>query len=140
MVALNFSVPGARDTIRSGRKVTTIRKRNPYKEEQMMKSRILHLFEGMRTANCQRIGDYPLVSLTPFRFKSWYEALDSNDLQLINKEMRELRRIARRDGFESDAEMLIWFQDVYGQQGMRELEFTIIEWNPDWRLDGDGDA
>ena len=70
----------------------------------------LHLFTGMRTKACRRLGACEVRSTMPIEIvsaKDWY----SNGTRVFKPESEE---IARDDGFESTAELVAWFEKTHG--------------------------
>lgn len=140
---IGFTVPGAIESIRSGKKVTTIRLANPKREASIRASGRYDLYWKPRTKECELIGRYPLVSMTPFSYsiEAWHEELqqlldDPQTKATAHQKMRGKReRIAHRDGFRTANEMYEWFSMQYGDVALGELQFTIHEWDPKRPID-----
>jgi len=122
MVMMGFTVPGAIESIRSGKKITTIRVANPKREASIRASGRYDLYWKPRTKECELIGRYPLVSMRPYDFSN-PEELSHEDWCLANY------KIAIKDGFDSAEAMLDWFWDKYGFDFL-DIKFTIHEWDP----------
>ena len=113
------------DLIRSGEKHTTIR---PARKHKTRAGDVLHLFTGMRTKNCEKIGTFRCVSVVDviiwtFPFDVWTNA------KSLSKE--EIEQLARTDGFESASEFFQFFLDVYGSGPHRMQLITWEGFNQD---------
>jgi len=114
MVAINFTLPNAKELIRSGRKTTTIRRSSLERIRQFGQMDDLELYWMQGTSECERIADATLVGFRVIdHLLDW---IDSQSLEVVE-----------RDGFSDGAEMRSWFMNHYGD-GVNEMEFLLIEW------------
>lgn len=107
--------------ILSGNKVTTVRA--PRKDGKVPKPQErLHLFTGMRTKQCRKIGDRICRSVSAISICDIGEGLVIVNGSGLEPEERE--PLANRDGFKSWAEMLAFFKKIH------PLPFNgwLIEW------------
>jgi hypothetical protein len=117
MPAINFKKQHAA-RIRSGEKTCTIRKnrtRNPCPGDT------LHLYTGMRTPHCLKLGEATCSAVTPIEIHD-----DGVLLANLRLSARALAALARRDGFDDWPAMRNFFEEVHG------LPFTgavLIEWS-----------
>jgi len=124
MVAINFTLPGAPEMIRSGRKITTFR---PYKDgtkfEQITKANNLELYWKQRTKECYKIADAELVKIKklPHLFVIINYGVDM--------------KTAFNDGFNSKAEMWGFFDKHYTYEQLTDPWYCVT-----FRVKGDADA
>jgi len=120
MPALNFQQRFAA-AVESGEKRQTIR---AVRALPLKVGDTLHLFTGMRTRACRRLGTVVCTEVTPFEIVSaggWsiYWVLD--DQCMTNDECDAL---AKADGFASEYEMTEWFDRTHGLP----FEGVLIRW------------
>ncbi len=113
MVMIGFTVPNAKENIRSGKKTTTIRPKLSDKTKEQLQRCGLHLYEHPRQPNMKLIGRAELKSLRDVRFA--YMSAD------------DLAALYKSDGFDSLSQMFEYFEKKYGPNYMTEY-FTVIEW------------
>ena len=123
MVMFTFTMKGAIEKIERGTKTTTTRLKNERREASVLKNKRYDLYWRARTKECFLIGRYPFVSMKSFNFPA---------AEKMPEEERE--EIARKDGFDSWEEMYNWFLEKYGEEVLKEKEFTIHEWDPKGRF------
>lgn len=108
MTALNFQTRFA-EAVELGQKTQTIRK--PRKDGRVIcrPGGALQLYTGMRSKQCRKLGDAICRSISRVTF--WRGEVHYNGHRLTPKYTRDL---AQRDGFDSHAEMVEWFEKTYG--------------------------
>lgn len=106
MPAYNFQ-PRFAPLIMSGVKSSTIRSRDAWIGD------IAYLFTGMRTKNCQRLGQSPIIKCKPIAigYKDNGQARIKLSSQQLSVDKAESLAVA--DGFESAIEMVKWFEATY---------------------------
>ncbi len=105
MPALNFQGRFA-PLVESGEKTQTIR---PPRKRPICAGDTLHLYTGMRTRACRKLGEAFCYLVSPIIVNEeccYLDGLPLNDVQA--------ERIAQRDGFTSWRELAAWFKAQYG--------------------------
>ena len=120
MVAMNFTFAPAENMIPDDLKLTTIRKRNHKKEEQLQRIKSIELYWKQRTPECKLLGIRKLKSLTVIE-ESLAEFIIFASEETIYKE-----------GFGNDRQgMLQYFRDNYKELTHEPGAFYIVEWYPE---------
>lgn len=122
MVAYNFR-PQFAPLVESGAKRQTIRA--PRKNGHARVGDKVHLYTGMRTKECRKIGEAHCWGSEAI----WVTSAGVHRIGCvysISSDMDWLDDFARRDGFHTFAEMAAWFKETHG------LPFrgVLIEWGP----------
>jgi hypothetical protein len=99
MPALNFTQ--FVDKVESGAKCCTIRAR---RKRPIRVGDVLHLFTGMRTARCRRLGVAACCRAEPIEISGTRVVLNGKALSPAR-----LTRLAREDGFATAADLLRYF-------------------------------
>ena len=122
MPAYNFQARFA-ELVRSGTKPHTIR--TPRKRPTV-EGDTLHLFTGMRTRKCARIGTVTCTSVTSIQIGK--NVMDEDHVLHDGRflDRNEIEALALRDGFESAEAFFTYFRETYGPQFRGEL----IAWEP----------
>jgi len=121
MPSLNFTYKP--ELVKEGIKRQTIR---PVQNREYKEGDILHLFKGLRTPNCEKLG----VALCSEVFKIRMElslsfpSIRVYDGTTLTKAERE--DIAKRDGFENEEQMWLWFRHRYK---CADWIFWVIRWH-----------
>lgn len=107
-INLNFKTRFAPD-VKAGKKRQTIRLRG---KRQAHPGDVLHLFTGMRTKQCERLGDAPCLMVVDIdidtRAHLTYIEEKVASMSIVNE-------IARRDGFDGQAGFYSFFRQQYGE-------------------------
>ena len=118
MVAMNFTFAPAEYLIPADLKRTTIRRRNPEKEEQIRKHQKLHLYWHQRQPDCKLLGLRYLRKIEVIE-KPIIEFIHDAPPQLIYSEGFGSDRIAMEQFFTSHYDV-----EIISKPGM----FYIVEW------------
>jgi len=112
VTAINFTLEGSTQMILSGRKNSTIRKHNPEREEQILKTRNLELFWKQRTPECEKIADAVCLDIRVLegRILTWIDQIFTD-------------KDVYREGFDSRAAMKKFFVDHYTQEELATEDF-----------------
>jgi uncharacterized protein YqfB (UPF0267 family) len=105
MPALNFKSEFV-DAIRAGAKAQTIRQ---IRKRPIKAGDVLHLYTGMRTAHCKKIGVAICESVQPIEMTENEIRLDGEALTFFEK-----IDLARDDGFTGPFAMQVFFTNLYG--------------------------
>lgn len=135
MPAFNFQkrfAPG----VKSGAKPHTIRADRKDGRQPCKPGDILKLYTGMRTKACELILTAKCIkvrrieiSVKPRSITIMYDrAFYHPDTVMLAVPV--LENFARRDGFESWAEMLAWFETTHGLAPGKPFKGWFIEWTP----------
>lgn len=121
MPAYNFKAQFV-EPIRFGDKTTTIRP--PRSKRPTRVGDLLHLYTGMRTKQCRRIGVYRCEKIEPVTIYP-----DENYMTICGLACtsRAIADIAHTDGFVSVKAFFQFFKDTYGT---KVLEMERITWQP----------
>jgi hypothetical protein len=103
MPALNFQKQFA-PAVEEGNKRQTIRAR---RKRPIVPGDVLHLYTGMRTASCRKLRETRCQDVLRVVLSREFAMIDGE--YLIDRES-----FAERDGFDSYAAMLAWFEKVHG--------------------------
>ena len=120
MVALNFTFAPAEYLIPDDLKRTTIRKRNPIKEEQIQRLQNIELYWKQRTTECRLLGIRRL-----------------KELRVIEGTLAEFVMCAPdstvyKEGFGNNrSDMLQYFKKNYKELIYEPDAFYIVEWYPE---------
>jgi len=106
MPAINFSERFA-GAVETGQKRTTIRKVR--KRRPIVAGDRLILYTGQRTKHARKLREECCINVRDVRITKY--SLQLNDSM---KTFAEAEAIARDDGFQSLAEFVLWFDDLYG--------------------------
>ncbi len=114
MVAYNF-MPRFASLVESGEKRQTIRREG--KRIHADRGDKVHLFTGMRTKDCRKLGEGVCI-------QSAFVTISETGAHVNGVVVSNLDPFARRDGFRDFDEMKAWFRDTHG------LPFTgrLIQW------------
>ena len=104
MVSFNFK-PYFVDHILAGRKTQTIRQAKRCNVGDTM-----HLFTGLRTKNCRRIGNVMCIATDYCAIRPEYITFGNADY------WPSIDEFARNDGFLDYKDMVKWFEITYGSQ------------------------
>jgi len=100
--------------IRSGRKGSTIRRHNPEREQQILKTRNLELFWKQRTPECEKIADAVCFEI---------RVLDGSVLTWIDEIFTD--KDVDCEGFDSRADMRKFFVDHYTREELETGKFSL---------------
>ena len=120
MVALNFTFAPAEYLIPEDLKRTTIRKRNPVKEEQIQRLQNIELYWKQRTPECKLLGIRKL-----------------KELRVIERTLAEFimytpDSTVYKEGFGNNRlDMLQYFEKNYKELIYEPNAFYIVEWYPE---------
>lgn len=105
-INLNFKARFAPD-VKSGKKRQTIR---PHGKRRANPGDVLHLFTGMRTKKCERLGDATCLLALEIE-------IDTVAFWIVadRKIMSDMEKVVRRDGFKNPAEFFAFFREQYGE-------------------------
>ena len=120
MPAYNFKAQFV-EPIRAGTKHTTIR---PCRKRPTREGDTLHLFTGMRTKACVKIGAYRCVKVQPMIIWPIHMQIILDGIAMSYAALFE---IATADGFVNVADLFKFFSDVYGTN---RLTMELITWEP----------
>lgn len=124
MPSLNFQKQFAA-AVESGEKRQTIRatRKRPFRAGDT-----LHLFTGMRTKGCRKLGEVRCTSVEHVQIDGiegydgvWRDA----EIRVANRPVDSLDAFAADDGFESGLSMFRWFRDTHGIP----FEGQLIRWD-----------
>jgi hypothetical protein len=120
MVIINFTFPPSEYLIPSDLKRSTIRRRNPRREEQIERIGTLQLYWHHRTPICKLLGERELRTI---------RIIDEPILEFVHTAPPE---VIYCEGFGHDRHaMELFFLDLYNEKIIgREGEFYIAEWHP----------
>lgn len=118
MPALNFKSQFA-DDVESGKKRQTIR---PIRKRPIKVGDDLHLYTGMRTKICRKLGMGICGSVMPVRIDAKQKRVVLNGMPLWFH--HEIDELARADGFASIGEFFDFFKRQYGEV----FEGVLIKW------------
>ena len=121
MPAISFQNQFA-EPIRLGEKTTTIRQIR--RGRPIRVGDTLHLFTGMRTRACERIGTTRCVSVTPIDIFPDTGEITLNGMPCSQETVDQ---IVHRDGFASAKDFFAFFESKYGNDPGPML---LIEWKP----------
>lgn len=109
MAFLNFNKQFA-VKVQSGQKLCSIRQKARGKVGET-----LHLFTGMRTKNCRRLGEGVITHVMPF-FIVEEDDGQVGDIYLDGVALSDAQvlALAQLDGFATVAEFVGWFRDTHG--------------------------
>jgi hypothetical protein len=125
MVVMNFTVPSAEYLIPADLKRTTIRQRNPVKEEQIERIKELQHYWKQRTPECKLLAERDLKKLT---------VIECPIIEFIQNAPPAL---IYGEGFGFDRwQMELFFVDYYKEKVALEDQFYITEWWPAPRTEG----
>lgn len=121
--------------VRSGEKTTTIR---PYRQKRPTRiGDILYLYTGQRTKQCERIGVYRCIRISPIVIGAAQNiGRFPNRIQLSGRPVTlngyslagwEIAKLAQEDGFPDSAAFFEFFIKVYGAK-MPRME--LLKWEP----------
>ena len=119
MPALNFMKQFI-NAVLNGNKRQTIRKVR--RRGQIKVGDTLMLYTGMRTKHCHKLAVARCGSVTPILIGMGPEYVVRAGTTLLT--LRAKQTLAKADGFENFAEMLIWFYDKHGLP----FEGVLIKW------------
>lgn len=128
MPAYNFQARFS-PLVASGQKRCTIRGR------AAQPGQTAHLFTGMRTKACKRLGQGRITACTPIEIGN-HNGSAKCKLKGRFITFKAFEALAKQDGFTGVAEMAAWFAITYGQKTRAMLEWTpyftgfLIEWEP----------
>lgn len=106
MTTYNFE-PRFAPLILSGAKFSTIRR------TAAVVGSTAHLFTGMRTKDCQRLGAHEIIACRPIMLGRKDNGQVSIKLGARQVSLSEMMAIALGDGFHTPAEMVSWFEKTY---------------------------
>jgi len=125
MVAINFTYAPAEYLIPLNLKISTIRLRNPFKEEKIQRLKILELYWHQRQPDCKLLGRRMLTELKVIR-KPLIEFIHAAPPEVIYGEGFGFDRILIENYFKG------FYDDItLGTPG----EFYIVTWHPIYRGD-----
>ena len=104
MVAYNFQ-PRFAEAVASGEKRQTIRREG--KRIHADRGDTVHLFTGMRTKNCRKLGEAVCT-------RSTYCAIRADGITTGDFPAMDLDKFAKADGFDDFNDMKKWFRDTHG--------------------------
>lgn len=105
MPALNFKSDFV-DAIQNGTKQQTIRQ---VRSRPIQMGDPLYLYTGMRTAQCEKIGNAVCESVQAIEITDHTMRLDGIEMTTFQQ-----MDMSRADGFRSDTDMRLFFQRMYG--------------------------
>jgi hypothetical protein len=106
--------------VESGEKRQTIRKIR--KRGNPKKGDTLYCYQGLRTKNCQKVGEYTCKEVGPVSIfagllkddKGNIEALANPEVIVAGIKIRNIKSFAKKDGFNSVGEFFNFFYERYG--------------------------
>ena len=106
MPALNFQKQFV-NKILNGEKKQTIRAK---RKRPFVRGDILYLYTGMRTKNCDKIGESFCIDIADV------EIIDKEKIKIDGMELNRFLRdeLASNDGFKNYYEMVEWFEKTHG--------------------------
>lgn len=133
MVAIGFTV--FKDKILNCEKTQTIRPYSRKRWVSILNNKKLQLYWKLRTKNTEFLREVTVTDLFKIIFSTLYDDLghecwtiyrfDGQKWREMTRE--EIEELARRDGFNSMYDMLLWFKDRYGD-ALWGKEFMVIRW------------
>lgn len=129
MPAYNFQ-PRFAPLILGGAKLTTIRRK------AAVVGATAHLFTGLRTKECQRLGQHEIIACKPITLGRKDNGQASMSLGKRALPVAEMTAIANSDGFHTTLEMVQWFETTYqvpaNHTGCAHDVFSgfLIAWSP----------
>ncbi len=122
MPALNFQ-PRFADLVARGKKRQTIR---PVRRRPIKAGDLLHLYTGMRTKGCRKLGEAVCTNVVPALIENyWIFGVGFGTEKAIKEGPPDLLgEFAQRDGFDSWPEMREWFKKIHGLP----FEGVLIAW------------
>ncbi len=118
MPAINFTM--FIDKVESGEKTQTIRK---HRKRPIMIGDTLQLFTGMRTKECRRLGTGRCTGVEPIIMHGQGVQYTALNLMISKFQPEALNHFAKRDGFDSWADMAAWFHI-----GWNPFKGDLIQW------------
>lgn len=109
--------------ILAGTKAQTIR---ADRKRHARPGELVQLFTGMRTRQCQRLGEARCVEVLPIRMDLIVGLVVAGDGWI--REIRDLHAFARQDGFEDWWELVAFW--VSEHPGVELFEGVLIRWEP----------
>lgn len=105
------------DAVSSGHKCTTIR---PQRKNPVMENQTAHLFTGLRTKHCIKIGVGKIALVREITIKERAILVDGQALYKGSCD-----KLAQTDGFENAEALVSWFKKQYGLP----FKGILIEWD-----------
>jgi hypothetical protein len=118
MPNLNFKSQFA-PAVESGEKRQSIQ---PKRKIPIKPGDTLHLYTGMRTKQCRKLGRATCTKTRPIHIRTGRVILDGQNLTLF-----QIMRLAENDGFEKWKDFFGFFRKQYGLP----FEGDLIQWEPE---------
>jgi hypothetical protein len=107
------------DLVEAGLKPHTIR---PLRKHMPKVGQIAYLYCGLRTSNCRKLGEHPIINVHAFRISAYGQiCINADTLNHVSA-----KELSIRDGFKNTDDLITFFDNLYGLpfQGM------LVEWDP----------
>lgn len=112
--------------ILAGTKAQTIRAERAGRSRHARPGELVQLYTGMRTRQCQRLGEAQCVEVLPIRMDLIVGLVVAGDGWI--REVRDLHTFANQDGFQDWWELVAFW--VAEHPGVDLFEGVLIRWQP----------